>query len=544
MVTDYRELKVLSNKLRASFYHIFVLYHNQPPNRSSAIPSFLGGGRNKSNTIPSGRRSPQTPFEGIPRLPVASSLPPGLSPISIPKPSASFLLPARDYTPDATKCFAYASQLGDYLLSGSHPIRLSVKTEYAAYLYDSLHDPEASRKLAQSAIRDVYNAKEGMDDDMFEDAAELVSILGRMMKRGEAASEKSSTPRVGSSTPRTRAGSTGTPGSTAREKTTPQTTPRDEITPKGSAKTSPRAPKVPSPPPKNERRSKPSTPKDRESRSKPVTPRERDARTKPVSPPDTTTRTSRFNPFASSKPSPRRVTEEPLPSSSRRDPCLPATPSPPKQRRSREKIYVSPLHNARSRENLRARRSSERLAAKQRERERISPPTSSGSSKRERDRVSPLPTPPSSSRHEKQRATPINPPRLTTTTNTVTTSSPAKRQRMTGNGSKISSPTQVRGYEAYVDPPTTTGTAPIASTSTPRRRRDATNPITNGYSYTTKNLPSPQLTSSPSGAASSAAAARQREIERMQRKRLPETPSPSQQASGGSSGSRKSSRRR
>lgn len=300
MVTDYRELKVLSNKLRASFYHIFVLYHNQPPSTSSAIPSFLGGGRNKSTKIPSGRRSPQTPFEGIPRLPVASSLPPGLSPISIPKPSASFLLPAKDYTPDATKCFAYASHLADQLLSGSHPIRLSVKTEAAAYLYDSLHDPEGSRKLAQSAIRDVYNATEGMDDDMFEDAAELVSILGRMMKRGEAASEKSSTPRAGSSTPRTRAGSTGTPGSTAREKTTPRTTPREEVTPKGSAKTSPKTPKVPSPPPKDERRSKASTPKDR---SDPVTPRNREPRaTKPVTP-ETTTR-SRINPFASSKPSP------------------------------------------------------------------------------------------------------------------------------------------------------------------------------------------------------------------------------------------------
>ena len=80
-----------------------------------------------------------------------------------------------------------------------------MKTEYAAYLYDCLHDGEASRRLAQVAIKDVYNAQEGMDDDMFEDAAELVGILGKMMKRGlsGAGSQGSgSTPRPGSrSTP-------------------------------------------------------------------------------------------------------------------------------------------------------------------------------------------------------------------------------------------------------------------------------------------------------------------------------------------------------
>lgn len=38
--------------------------------------------------------------------------------------------------------------------------------------------------MAKTTIAEVYNAKEGMDDDMFEDSAELVGILGRMMKRG------------------------------------------------------------------------------------------------------------------------------------------------------------------------------------------------------------------------------------------------------------------------------------------------------------------------------------------------------------------------
>lgn len=212
MVPDYVELKVLSYKLRASFYHIFVLFHNQPSINQTAIPSFTPTpNKGKAPDRGSMRYSPN-PLEGGPvRNP--GPLPPGLAPVSIPKPSASFLLPAIDYIPTASSCFTTAAALSDDLLSGSHPIRLSVKTEYAAYLYDCLHDGEGSRKLAQQTIKDVYNAQEGMDDDMFEDAAELVGILGKMVKRGLASEGSSgSTPRVGSA---------GTPSTTPRARNPP-----------------------------------------------------------------------------------------------------------------------------------------------------------------------------------------------------------------------------------------------------------------------------------------------------------------------------------
>jgi hypothetical protein len=210
MVADYVELKVLSFKLRASFYHIFVLFHNQPSVNQTAIPSYTpsrdkGKGVDRSTSI---RASPtrDPSLEGGPVR--TGALPPGLAPVSVPKPSASFLLPAIDYIPIATSCFSQAATLADELLSGSHPLRLSVKMEYAAYIYDCLHDGEGSRKLAQQSIRDVYNAQEGMDDDMFEDAAVLVGILGKMMKRGLGSGTSSSTPRNGSaatpSTPRQR----------------------------------------------------------------------------------------------------------------------------------------------------------------------------------------------------------------------------------------------------------------------------------------------------------------------------------------------------
>jgi hypothetical protein len=51
-------------------------------------------------------------------------------------------------------------------------------------MYDCLHEAEASRRQAKLAVRAVYEAQEGMDDESFVDASELVSILGRMMKRG------------------------------------------------------------------------------------------------------------------------------------------------------------------------------------------------------------------------------------------------------------------------------------------------------------------------------------------------------------------------
>ena len=202
MVADYDELKVLTYKLQASFYHIFVLFHNQPSIYQTAIPS-LAAPADEGKTVDKGSIILSPTFsnrlEGGP-IHNPGSLPPGLAPISIPKPSASFLLPAIDYIPMASASFTKATELAEWLLSGSHPIRLSVKLEYAAYLYDCLHDGHGSRKLAHQAILDVYSDQEGMEDDTFEDAAELVGILGKMMKRGLGSNvTPASTPGKGSS---------------------------------------------------------------------------------------------------------------------------------------------------------------------------------------------------------------------------------------------------------------------------------------------------------------------------------------------------------
>ena len=214
MVANYQnELKVLSSKLRASFYHIFVLFHNYPPATQTAIPTPSPRAPGETGDEPG--RTSQSPSQdarasgSASRLinggPVGGPLPPGLGPSDLPKPTSSFLLPIVDYIPTASACFEETATMADRLLPGSHPIRLSVKLEFAAFAYDCLKDADGSRRIAKRAIADVYNAQEGMDDDAFEDAAELVRTLGRMMKRGRG-STPASTPGAGSSsTPRSRA---------------------------------------------------------------------------------------------------------------------------------------------------------------------------------------------------------------------------------------------------------------------------------------------------------------------------------------------------
>ncbi|KAH9870491.1 hypothetical protein IAQ61_005966 [Plenodomus lingam] len=213
------ECRVLSVKLRASFYHIFCLFHNQPPvtaaNLGSTDPRLPGGPplpnsprrKNDPGLSPSSKRAGKQPTlrepinsmvsessfvtnpyagaggpVGTPSPGPTINAPPGLNPIPIPQPS-SFILPPLNFVPLAGGYFTTATSYATSYLPGSHPLRLSVALEHSAFLWDCLHDHDGSRRIARRAIKDVYRAQEAMDDTEFEDAAELVSILGRMMKR-------------------------------------------------------------------------------------------------------------------------------------------------------------------------------------------------------------------------------------------------------------------------------------------------------------------------------------------------------------------------
>lgn len=192
MGTNSNQLKVLAYKLRASLYHIVVLFHNQPSVHATFQPTpepdphraEKGKGiARDEDVLEPGQASPyHGNYEGGPVAP-----PPGFAT----EVGAAFLLPVGDYLPQAIKCFKDAEDLADRTLWGSHSLRLSIKTEFSAFLFECVHDEEGSRKLARKTINEVYEATEGIDNDMFQDACELVTVLGKMMKRGLAPSTRS-----------------------------------------------------------------------------------------------------------------------------------------------------------------------------------------------------------------------------------------------------------------------------------------------------------------------------------------------------------------
>jgi hypothetical protein len=192
MVGNYVELKVLAYKLRASFYHIFVLFHNSPP-----VPAMGANTPETSSTTAPGSTARVDKGKGVARDDqdgnTSKGGPVGPPPGFGPTPPTAFLMRPGDYLPEAHQYFREAVRLADELLWGSHSLRLSVKTEYAAFLYECVHDVESSRQIAKETIAEVYEATEGIDNDMFNDACELVTVLGKMMKRGLGSSN--TTPR-------------------------------------------------------------------------------------------------------------------------------------------------------------------------------------------------------------------------------------------------------------------------------------------------------------------------------------------------------------
>lgn len=206
MVGNYVVLKVLAYKLRASFYHIFVLFHNTPPVSAMSVNT---PDSQSTSTMPGlaprvdkGKGIARDDQDGNPSKGGPVGPPPGFGPA----PPTSFLLKPGDYLPEAHQYFREAVHLADELLWGSHSLRLSVKTEYAAFLYECVHDAESSRKVAKDTIAEVYEATEGIDNDMFNDACELVTVLGKMMKRGLGSNTTLRSKAHGSST-----GTQGTP---------------------------------------------------------------------------------------------------------------------------------------------------------------------------------------------------------------------------------------------------------------------------------------------------------------------------------------------
>jgi hypothetical protein len=281
------ECQVIAAKLRASFYHIFCLFHNNPPITSASGPSTSGtptplsprddNGRRRTRSGSGGSQAERrdstpkrssrdskgkrpllrdpidsitsdasfltNPYAGMqpgtsPPPGLTPQLPPGLAPIP-PKPS-SFLLPAINFIPLTSTYFRAASTTAAALLPGAHPLRLSVAIEHVAFLWDCVHDHNGARQLARRAIRDLRQGEEeGVTDEAYQDAAEMVGILGKLMRRtsldgtpalGSQASPSSTGPSAGpsgtASAPPLPAAVTANPPPTAPPSAPIPTTPR------------------------------------------------------------------------------------------------------------------------------------------------------------------------------------------------------------------------------------------------------------------------------------------------------------------------------
>jgi hypothetical protein len=245
------ECQVIASKLRASFYHIFCLFHNNPPISSaaaqkgsaSATPTPLsprldfqrrtrsGSGGSQRDSTPK-RTSRDTkgkkpllrdpidsitsdasfltnPYAGMQpgttSPGITPQLPPGLAPIP-PKPSA-FLLPAIDFVPLTSAHFRAATITATACLPGAHPLRLSVAIEHAAFLWDCVHDHEGARTISRRAIRALQEGDEddNVTDEAYDDAVEMVGQLGRVMRRksweGTPRTGPDSTPSIGNPSP-------------------------------------------------------------------------------------------------------------------------------------------------------------------------------------------------------------------------------------------------------------------------------------------------------------------------------------------------------
>ncbi|KAK5168042.1 uncharacterized protein LTR77_006610 [Saxophila tyrrhenica] len=236
------ECRVMAAKLRADFYQIFCLYHNDPPvsqisprsqnsgssqtsafsppvpdgqnQRSPGTPSRTNGRSRKAGKaalrdpipsmhsdtsyvtnpyagLPSQTPPPKGPPPPIPSEPRRTpKRPPGLAPIDAPEyqTTAPFLAPPSNFVPDAISHFKTAQHLATTLLPPVHALRLSVALDYAVFLWDCAKDRHRSEKLARRAMKVVYASSEGLSDEEFEDAQILVRSLGGIVRRGTSES--------------------------------------------------------------------------------------------------------------------------------------------------------------------------------------------------------------------------------------------------------------------------------------------------------------------------------------------------------------------
>lgn len=161
------ELHVLALHLNASFLHIFVLFDHTYQTKTSMVPDF-----SSTDDSPINNGGTKTTQARVPEL----------NGYIVPKTTSAFSDYA--YMVPTIDAFNRADITASRLLPSSHPLRLSVKLEFAAFTYDCTRDYETSRLIAKRAVDEAFASMEPMDDESFEDAMQMVGALDAVSKRG------------------------------------------------------------------------------------------------------------------------------------------------------------------------------------------------------------------------------------------------------------------------------------------------------------------------------------------------------------------------
>jgi len=223
----YRQ--VMAAKLRATFYQILCLFHNQPPlNQLSpkrtpsssankkdqetrtrkaalreAIPSVTSDMSYITNPFVAEYPALSPPPTGpLPPIPTTGSTPQGRrsslrqagfgshSDYSAAS-SANYIMPPRNFVPSANQFFEETARLARSLLPGSNPLRLSVYLEFCIFKWDCGKDFKAARSLASQAFKKALEDEEFITEADFADAREIMASLQSIADRTEGSSRTS-----------------------------------------------------------------------------------------------------------------------------------------------------------------------------------------------------------------------------------------------------------------------------------------------------------------------------------------------------------------
>lgn len=205
--------QVMALKLRASFHHIFCLYHNTPPIRllrpnekkelSVFSINYMANRKSQEfnlsgSPLPSAKSFVTNPYAAnVQAAPVLDTTeprailtrPPGLGMntrvfYEPPVHASTFLMPPLDYTPETKRLFEKACKLAETFLHPAHPLVLSLALERATFLIDCLSDYEKSLKVVKKAARAAWLSR-NTRHVTWEDAMNIMREMSEILIRAE-----------------------------------------------------------------------------------------------------------------------------------------------------------------------------------------------------------------------------------------------------------------------------------------------------------------------------------------------------------------------